>query len=37
MPEKFGDSRLDPDWEPVPPMANPPGPPPTAEELELTR
>lgn len=26
MPEKFGDSRLEPDWEPVPPMPDPPGP-----------
>ncbi|MEO6571902.1 MAG: hypothetical protein ABIO83_10180, partial [Ilumatobacteraceae bacterium] len=26
MPKKFGDSRLDPDWDPVPPMPDPPGP-----------
>jgi hypothetical protein len=26
MPPKFGDSRYDPDWDPVPPMAVPPGP-----------
>jgi hypothetical protein len=36
MPEKFGDSRYDPDWEPVPPMPDPPGPRPTREP-ELTR
>jgi len=31
MPKQFGDSRHEPDWEPVPPMPNPPGPPPRAE------
>ena len=36
MPKKFGDSRHDPDWEPVPPMPNPPGPP-ADRESELTR
>ena len=37
MPEKFGDSRYDPDWEPIPPMPVPPGPLPSADRApELT-
>jgi arachidonate 5-lipoxygenase len=36
MPEPFGDSRLEPDWEPVPPMLDPPGPKPATESTTET-
>jgi arachidonate 5-lipoxygenase len=34
LPEKFPDTRHAPDWEPVPPMPNPPGPVPEGEHAD---